>query len=155
MNAANKREARRKRAKIVGLAVVGMLGIGALVQAQSPEFTPLPAGASVRIVEPADRASLVSPVKVVFSVSGAQIKPAGQPEAGTGHHHLLIDTDATPVGVIVAADATHLHFGKGQTEAMVQLSPGRHSLTLQFADGLHRSYGPALSHTIHITVTEY
>jgi len=160
MSAASKRGTQWIRAGMGGVAVAvfavaALLGMGALVQAQAPEFAPVPGGASVRIVEPVDGASLVSPVTVVFSVKGATIKPAGVPEAGTGHHHLLIDTGATPAGVVVGADATHLHFGKGQTEAKVVLSPGRHTLTLQFADGLHRSYGPELSHTIKITVTEY
>ena len=155
MGAARKRRARWIRAGICGVDVAILLVMGVLVKAQAPEFTPLPAGASVRIVEPADGATVRSPVTVVFSVSGATIKPAGAPEAGTGHHHLLIDTSATPAGAVVGADATHLHFGKGQTETKVELRPGRHTLTLQFADGLHRSYGPNLSHTITITVSEY
>lgn len=139
---------------VLGMAVLGMvvLGVAVLVNAQSTEFMALPAGASVRIVEPADGATVRSPVKVVFSVSGATIKPAGAPEAGTGHHHLLIDTGPTPEGVVIGADATHLHFGKGQTETTVELKPGEHTLTLQFADGLHRSYGPKMSHSIQIAV---
>jgi len=153
MDASCKRGTAWLRAGAVSAAFTLLLGMAAL--AQAPEFVPLPAGASVRIVEPADGAVVHSPVHVVFSFSGATIKPAGPPEAGTGHHHLLIDTTATPIGVVVGADATHLHFGKGQTETTIQLTPGPHTLTLQFADGLHRSYGPQLSHTIHITVSEY
>ena len=53
---------------------------------------------------------------------------------------------------MVPADATHLHFGKGQTETMLKLTPGKHTLTLQFADGAHQSYGPDLSSTITVEV---
>ncbi len=57
-----------------------------------------------------------------------------------------------PAGEVIPADDKHLHFGKGQSEAEVKLTPGPHTLTLQFADGAHRSYGPELSKTIKITV---
>jgi hypothetical protein len=135
-------------ALIVGLAATG-------IQAQEPAFIPLPASASVKIVEPVMGATVRSPVKVVFSVSGTTVKPAGPVEGGTGHHHLLINEGPTPEKVIVPADATHLHFGKGQTETTVELKPGSYTLTLQFADGLHRSYGPKGAHSIKITVSDY
>ena len=61
---------------------------------------------------------------------------------GTGHHHLIVDGKAVPKGSVVPADATHMHFGKGQTETTLKLPPGKHTLTLQFADGAHQSYGP-------------
>jgi hypothetical protein len=53
---------------------------------------------------------------------------------------------------MVPKDSTHLHYGKGQTEAEVKLSPGKHKLTLQFADGLHRSYGSKLAATVSVNV---
>ena len=71
---------------------------------------------------------------------------------GTGHHHLIIDGHPVEAGKAVPADATHLHFGKGQTETTLKLAPGPHTLTLQFADGLHQSYGPEMSATITVTV---
>jgi len=52
----------------------------------------------------------------------------------------------------VPTDATHLHFGKGQTETEVTLPPGQYALTMQFANGAHQSYGPEMSKTIHVTV---
>jgi len=114
-------------------------------------FTAL-ATAKVRFVEPVDGATLSSPVKVVFAVEGATVAPAGALVAGTGHHHVIIDGAATPEGTAVPADDTHIHFGKGQTEAEIPLSPGKHTLTLQFADGMHRSYGPSASQTISVVV---
>ena len=55
-------------------------------------------------------------------------------------------------GEAIPMDASHLHYGKGQTEADVTLPPGQYELTAQFANGAHQSYGPALSKTIHVTV---
>lgn len=90
------------------------------------------------------------PVKMV--AEGIAVKPAGMPEQGSGHHHIIIDGAAPAKGAVVPKDETHIHFGKGQTETVLAVAPGEHSLTLQFADGLHRSYGPELSATIKIKV---
>ena len=83
---------------------------------------------------------------------GHGVRRAGPDVSGSGHHHILIDSGQMKAGEVVPSDATHLHFGKGQTSAVVPLSPGKHKLTLQLADGLHRSYGPALSASIAIYV---
>ncbi len=107
----------------------------------------------VFFVEPKRGANVHSPLKVKFGVRGMTVKPAGALEKGTGHHHLLIDAERSlPAGTIVPADEKHLHFGKGQTETEVSLAPGTHSLTLQFADGTHASYGPAWAKTITVFV---
>lgn len=91
-------------------------------------------------------------VPVKMGAEGISVKPAGAVEAGSGHHHIIVDGEATATGEIVPKDETHLHFGQGQTDAVVALAPGKHKLTMQFADGMHRSYGPALSATIEITI---
>jgi len=110
------------------------------------------AAGSVDFVAPTDGATVSSPVAVTMGVSGMTVQPAGKIVDGTGHHHLIIDGEPVPAGTPVPADKQHLHFGKGQTETTVELPPGKHTLTLQFADGLHQSYGPAMSKTIEITV---
>jgi hypothetical protein len=107
---------------------------------------------SVSFVEPVDGATVSSPVKVKFAVSGMDVKPAGDMTANTGHHHLLINAGAVKAGEVVPADATHIHFGKGQTETEVALPPGQYVLTMQFANGLHQSYGAAMSKEVKITV---
>jgi hypothetical protein len=107
---------------------------------------------TVSFVEPADGATVASPFKVKFGVSGMDVKPAGDMSANTGHHHLLINAEPVKAGESVPFDATHLHFGKGQTETDVTLPPGVYTLTLQFANGAHQSYGPAGSKTIKVTV---
>lgn len=107
---------------------------------------------SVDFVSPAEGSMVRSPVQVVMDVEGMVVKPAGEMGENTGHHHLIIDGGPVAKDQVVPADATHLHFGKGQKETEVELSPGDHTLTLQFADGAHRSYGPEMSKTIHVTV---
>ncbi len=109
-------------------------------------------GAYVDFAQPKDGAELGRTFKVVMQVHGMQVHKAGELIEGTGHHHLIIDGGFIPRGETVPKDATHLHFGKGQTETMLTLNPGEHTLTLQFADGHHQSYGKALSKTIHVHV---
>ncbi len=114
----------------------------------------IPEGAKVMFVAPADGATIKGPVKVQMGVEGMTVKPAGTLEAKTGHHHIIVDDKSIEKGTVVPADETHIHFGKGQTETELTLAPGKHTLTLQFADGAHQSYGPQLSTTITITVAE-
>jgi hypothetical protein len=108
--------------------------------------------ASVSFVQPTDGASVSNPVHVVFRVEGMKIAPAGTMTDGTGHHHLLVDGKPLPKGEVIPANDKSLHFGKGQTETDLTLPPGDHTLTLQFGDGAHRSYGPELSKTITVHV---
>jgi hypothetical protein len=106
----------------------------------------------VYFVEPKNGATVEQEFKVVMGVRGMKIYPAGEIVPSTGHHHLLIDASPVKKGEIVPADEHHVHFGKGQTETLVKLAPGKHKLQLQFADGKHQSYGPAMSNTITVTV---
>lgn len=93
-----------------------------------------------------------SPVLVKMGVAGMEVQPAGEIVKNTGHHHMIIDGDFIKTGDPVPANATHIHYGKGQLEANLDLAPGEHTLTLQFANGLHQSYGEAWSKTITINV---
>ncbi len=102
--------------------------------------------------EPKDGAVINGPVKVVMGVEGIAIKPAGEVVEDTGHHHILINKGFMAPGQVIPTDSTHRHFGKGQTETILNLPPGDYTLTLQFADGLHRSYGEKLSAAVKIKV---
>lgn len=95
-----------------------------------------------------------SPFKVKMKVEGMKIRPAGEDvtDKTSGHHHLLINRGAIPAGQPIPTDAAHIHFGKGQTEHELTLEPGDYTLTLQFADGAHLSYGPELSKSIQVKV---
>jgi hypothetical protein len=93
-----------------------------------------------------------SPVIIEMGVKGMQVEAAGKINDGKGHHHIIIDGTFVEKGNMVPKDETHLHFGKGQTSDTLKLSPGKHTLTLQFANGAHESYGKDWSSTITLNV---
>lgn len=106
----------------------------------------------VSIVQPADGATVGQTFKVVMAVEGLKVHKAGEIVNGTGHFDLIIDGSAAPMGEVIFKDHQHLHYEDGQSEATLHLYPGKHSLTLQFANGLDKSYGHSLSQTISVTV---
>lgn len=110
------------------------------------------AAEGVSFVNIEDGATIKSPFVLEMGVSGMQVEPKGQPRDGFGHHHLLINNDFTPIGTIIVADDTHVHYGGGQTSDSVALDPGSYKLTLQFADGMHVSYGEKWAKSINVTV---
>lgn len=122
--------------------------------APSGEFKAAPEGAKVMFVEPAEGATVKSPVKIVFGVEGMDVKPAADETPNSGHHHIIVNGGPIEAGTVVPKDDTHIHFGTGATETELELPPGEHTLTMQFADLAHRSYGPDLATTIKVTVEE-
>ncbi len=109
--------------------------------------------AKVFFLEPKDGATVSKKFKMKFANEGGlKVLPAGDITPGTGHYHVIVDGGPVAEGVVVPTDEKNIHYGKGQTEAELTLKPGQHKLTLQFADGAHRSYGPILSQTITVTV---
>jgi hypothetical protein len=121
-----------------------------------PAHSHWPDNAKVFFVEPKNGAEVSGPVKVVMGVEGIQIAPAGTETPHTGHHHILIDADPPKGEKALApmpADDNTKHFGKGQTETALTLSPGKHTLQLVVGDGNHVAYDPPLaSEKITITV---
>ena len=87
-----------------------------------------------------------------FAIEGKTVEKAGEVVEGTGHHHVIVDGRFIEKGKPVPVDATHIHYGGGQLEADIPLEAGEHTLTMQFANGAHISYGEAFSTTITITV---
>lgn len=106
----------------------------------------------VDFVEPKNGDTVPSTFTVRFAVDGMSVAPAGDMTAGTGHHHLLINAADIEENTVIPMDDQHRHFGKGQTETQITLPPGKHKLTMQFADGAHRSYGANYRKTIEVTV---
>ncbi|MFC2175950.1 DUF4399 domain-containing protein [Bacteroidota bacterium] len=114
---------------------------------------PIKEGQKVFFANLEDGQSVASPLTVEFGVEGMTAAPAGEIIEDQGHHHLLIDHDFIAAGeVIPAGDSTKLHFGKGQLTTEVNLAPGTHKLTMQFANGAHMSYGEKMSTSINVTV---
>jgi hypothetical protein len=115
---------------------------------------PSAAGAEVYIVSPKDGAKVKGAVTVVFGLKGMGVAPAGIKMDNTGHHHLVVDTEA-PADLSQPLPATEkvIHFGKGQTETTLTLPAGKHTLQLVFADFLHIPHDPAvISRKVTITV---
>ncbi len=82
-----------------------------------------------------------SPFLVEFGIKGMGVVPAGKPLKGTGHHHILVDQRMPPsVTEKLPFNDGHRHYGKGQTFAVLDLPPGKHTLRLLFADHEHRPY---------------
>lgn len=119
---------------------------------QEAEATPEEPSGEVFFVNLEDGATVTSPVVVQMGVKDMQVEPAGEDKPGFGHHHIIIDGAYLPAGELVPMNETNIHYGKGQTADTLELSAGEHTLTLQFANGLHQSYGEALSKTITVTV---
>jgi hypothetical protein len=108
--------------------------------------TPAPTNAVVYFINLKNGDHVTSPFKIQFGLSGMGVAPAGVEKANTGHHHVLIDTTLTPEQLKepIPADEHHLHFGGGQTETMLTLAPGRHTLQLVLGDWSHVPFNPPI-----------
>jgi Domain of unknown function (DUF4399) len=136
-------------------AVTAALVLAATV-VSAQDRTPSASGAEVYIISPKNGAKVTSPVVVQFGLKGMGIAPAGIKIDNTGHHHLLIDTDApADLNAPLPASEKVVHFGKGQTETSLTLAPGKHTLQLLLGDSTHIPHNPpVLSKKITITVTK-
>jgi hypothetical protein len=116
--------------------------------------TTAPAGAELYFIAPADGATVGKEFTVRFGLKGMGVAPAGVTTEKTGHHHLLIDVaELPPMNQPLPNDAQHKHFGGGQTEATLTLSPGKHTLQLILGDALHIPFDPpVMSQKITVTV---
>jgi hypothetical protein len=135
--------------------IAALLIFGAAIAA-AQERTPSPPGAEAYIISPKNGATVHNPVLVQFGLKGMGIAPAGVKFENTGHHHLLIDTDASAdQGAPIPASDKVAHFGKGQTQTELTLTPGKHTLQLLLGDQNHVPHAPpVISKKITITVAE-
>ncbi len=117
--------------------------------------SPAPEGARVYFITPTDGATVSSPLTVRFGLEGMGVAPAGVDRENTGHHHLLIDTELSDLNLAQPLPATDQvkHFGGGQTETVLTLPPGEHTLQLLLGNHLHVPHTPpVLSDRITVTV---
>jgi hypothetical protein len=98
--------------------------------------------AKVYFVQPNDGDYVTLKPTIRFGLIGMGIAPAGVDKANTGHHHLIVDAALPPSGDPIPTDFNHLHFGAGQTEAQITLTPGRHTLQLLLGDASHVPHDP-------------
>lgn len=138
-----------KSFKILLIAVLAITSWHAVAQACNPREDAVCA----YIISPENGATVSSPVTVRFGLKGMGVAPAGVERGNTGHHHLLIDTELPPLTKPVPTDGHHRHFGGGQTEATVELNPGKHTLQLLLGDHFHVPHTPpVVSEKVTITV---
>jgi Domain of unknown function (DUF4399) len=138
-----------------GFAVVAF---GADAMAQAPTKggpTPAAPNAAVYFVNIKDGATLPTKPTVHFGLRNMGVAPAGLARENAGHHHLIIDAPTPPLDKPLPNDFNHLHFGSGQTEAEVSLTPGKHTLQLILGDKDHIPHTPpVMSERITVTVVE-
>ncbi len=107
-----------------------------------------PQNARIFFIGIEDGAVVESPFKVKFGIEGFGITPAGTKgkiRHTAWHHHLLVDVDTPPdLDNPIPRDKHHLHFDQGQTEAVLELPPGKHTLQLLLGDEEHEPQAPAL-----------
>jgi hypothetical protein len=114
-----------------------------------------PEGAAVYFVNLRDGQYIPSRTVIRFGLLNMGVAPAGVAKENTGHHHLLIDAPPSAFDRPIANDFNHLHFGAGQTQGEVTLSPGRHTLQLLLGDENHVPHDPpVMSQPITVIVAE-
>ena len=141
---------RRTWVLVAAFAAVVLVGSAAIAQQST-----MPQDAKVYIIWPSDGQVIKGAFWVRMGLSGAGVAPAGVQKANTGHHHLNVDAELPPLDQPIPNDHNHLHFGLGQTEARLDLPPGRHTLQLLLGDENHIPHQPPLySKRITITVVQ-
>ena len=131
-------------------------GLVLLPTAAVAQGLPTPKDASLYLISPKHGATVSGPFWCIFGLRGMGISHAGDQFPNSGHHHLLIDVDE-PLNPSepIPQDKKHLHYGAGQTEALIELSPGQHTLQLVLGDAKHFPFNPPLvSKKITITIKE-
>lgn len=135
---------------VASIAALCLLSVAAL----AGETLSAP-GAKVFFIGLKDGDTVTSPVAIKFGISGMTLAPAGTETPNTGHHHLIIDDTVTgdALNWPIPMDDNHLHFGKAQTEAVIILPKGKHTLQLLLGDWSHVPHNPpVMSERITITV---
>ena len=114
--------------------------------------TPSPEGAKAYFIDLQDGDNVKSPLLIRFGLTEQMgIAPALADWPDTGHFHLIIDSK--PPNPDRPISNKHLHLHKGQTEAIVELSKGRHTLQIVIGDYSHIPHDPpVMSEQITINV---
>lgn len=152
----------RRMACFAFAAALCALALPAAAQQQEPAASgatqykrvAAPPGAYVYIGWPNDGETIRSTrFKVWFGARNIGVAPAGVNAPNTGHHHLLIDSPLPPMDEPIPNDKHHLHYGAGQTETILELPPGTHTLQLIMGDANHVPHDPSVISkriTIHV-----
>ena len=153
----NLREMNKRRIALLGatLSLLAALTISGDASAQGGGRTPSPPGAAAYFVGIKDGDTLPTKPTIHFGLRGMGLAPAGVERDNAGHHHLIVDAPTPPFDKPIPNDFNHLHFGAGQSEAEVTLTPGKHTLQLLLGDKDHiPHHPPVMSERITVTVTD-
>ena len=142
------------RTSLLAATYISVAMLSVVSQAETPLSSTIADDAQVWFVSPKDQSQVSSPVTIIFGSSNLNIAPAGDNQPNSGHHHLLVDLDKLPaLDMPLPASDQVIHFGKGQTEATIELSPGSHSLQLLLGNYAHVPHSrPVMSEKITIVV---
>ncbi|WP_396610886.1 DUF4399 domain-containing protein [Haloferax sp. S1W] len=111
------------------------------------------ADASISFEVPSAESELTSTyVQWNAAADGVTIEQSGAVNDGAGHYHILVDTDPVTPGEVIPSDDSHIHYGSGQTDGVLELEPGDHTLHLQVGDGVHKAMD--LVETVEVTVSD-
>lgn len=132
-----------------------LLGAVALIPTAALSQSTAPSDAYLYIIWPNEGQRIKGAFWCRFGLRNMGIARAGDKTANAGHHHLLVDAnEPIKAGDVIPSDKNHLHFGAGQSEARIDLPPGRHTLQLVLGDGDHKVFNPPIV-SKKITVTVY
>ena len=136
-------------------ALAVALAAGAACGGQSEPTDAASGGNGVYFIEPTEGAQVVSPLWVKMGASGLVVRNGYSVKEGYGHHHLFInDETLTASGEKIPSDETHVHYHSSESEAIIDLSRGRHTLTLLFGNDVDQPHKPLYTDTITIEVID-
>lgn len=127
---------------VAALFAAALVPLAGPALSQTPARQPAPRGAQVYFHYPLDGLRVPERFTVRIGLKEMGVAPAGVDKPQTGHHHLLIDTDPGPPDQPIPADYNNIHLGNGQTEVVVTLPKGTHTLQLLLGDHIHRPHSP-------------
>lgn len=140
--------------RLLAVAIASILVSTSACAQDEWERREAPPGARAYIISPANGEIVSSPFTVKFGLQNMGVAPAGVDYPDTGHHHLAINRDVTNFDEpMISGEPDLLHFGGGQTEAVVELDPGEYTLQMILGDTDHVPHDPpVMSSKVTITV---
>ena len=143
----------RKPFCIIVLLIAIAILTSAWSQDESGSVLPFPEGAEAYFIILKNGDKVKSPVTVHFGLRGMGVAPAGVERDNTGHHHLLIDEPEIDLGLPLPSTDQVRHFGGGQTEVVLELEPGLHTLQILLGNHAHIPHDPpVMSEKITIVI---